>query len=163
MEKRHKALIPLSHHHHHGLVIAHKLLEVEEKEGRWSKEQVWQDAKAFWENGGDAHFHEEESILYPTFSQYYSIENVPEISEGLLEHVKIRGMFSQLIHKEKEDIAFMHELGNLLKTHIQTEERIIFPLIQEKVPEKALMKISSHFSAHDEFLKTEGNNGSRLV
>ncbi|WEG13803.1 hemerythrin domain-containing protein [Pullulanibacillus sp. KACC 23026] len=156
MEKRHKALIPLSHHHHHGLVIALKLQEVVESGGRWPKEQVFQDAKLFWESGGEEHFREEENVLYPTFSKYASIESLPEMAEALLEHIKMRGLFSQLIHHEVSDeLSLMHELGALLKKHIQSEERIIFPLIQEKVPENVLLDISLKFSPHDEFLKDE--------
>ncbi|GGH75686.1 hemerythrin-like domain-containing protein [Pullulanibacillus pueri] len=151
MKRRHEALIPLSHHHYHGLVIALKLQNASKEKGRWTLEEIKQDTQRFWENGGAAHFREEEEVLYPTFSRYSRIEELPEMSQILLEHVQLRAMFSQLInHEGQEDIPLMHAVGTLLKKHIRTEERVIFPLIQESVPEDVLKRISSHFSAHEE-------------
>ena len=151
MKKRHVSLIPLSHHHHHGLVVALKLQNARLENGRWSIEEIRKDAKAFWENGGNDHFREEEEVLFPAFSMFCDIEKVPEIAQALLEHVKIRAMFRQLIDgKVKNEIDFMHELGHLFNHHIRMEERIIFPLIEEEVPDDILREIGVHFDAHEE-------------
>ena len=35
----------------------------------------------------------------------------------------------------------MNELGELLETHIRKEERIIFPMIEEALPEEKLQEL----------------------
>ncbi|GGE44165.1 hypothetical protein GCM10011391_23700 [Pullulanibacillus camelliae] len=151
--KRHQALIPLSHHHHHGLFLALKLKNAREAKGRWTIEDIYEDAKLFWENGGEDHFREEEEVLFPELAKYKPIEECPEVKEALIEHVKIRALFSQLINDEiaKTDLeAHMHQLGDCLNQHIRREERLIFPLIEQTIPDGTLQTVAHHFHSYED-------------
>src|SRR5699024_1194057 len=142
--KRNEALYPLSHHHTNALFIALKLKQAGTKKSRLSLEEVKKDAVSFFEPGGKKHFREEEEVLLTAYAQYASIDR-SEIQEMLLEHVKIRAKFDTLNKSDTIDVSFMHDLGNLLESHIRKEERIIFPMIEKAVPEEKLRELASHF------------------
>lgn len=130
-----------------GLHTALKLKRAGTKESRISMEEILQDAKNFWEPGGQEHFREEEEILLPTYAEYAKIDQ-PEIVEMLLEHVSIRSGMNRLL-KNELNIEEMHELGNLLEKHIRKEERIIFPMIEKALPEEKLKEIETYLHEHD--------------
>ena len=147
--KRHEALHPLSHHHTQALFIALKLKQVGTEKSKFSIGEVKQDVQDFWETEGNEHFREEEEILLTAFAQYASIER-PEIEEMLLEHVKIRAQMDTLLQKEEIDISLMNDLGVLLESHIRKEERIIFPMIEEALPEEKLQELKFYLHINNE-------------
>lgn len=143
--KRHKALYPLSHHHHHGLVIAHRLMKAGTEESKFSNDELKQKLQEFWDSGGNEHFREEEELLLPVYAKYESLDR-PEIVENLLEHVQIRSMVRQVLEQSTISESLMRELGTLLETHIRKEERVIFPFIEQALPEEELLKLGSEFT-----------------
>ena len=147
--KRHEALHPLSHHHTQALFIALKLRQAGTEKSRFTIEEVKQDVQDFWKPEGNEHFREEEEILLTAFAQYASIER-PEIEEMLLEHVKIRAQMDTLLQSEAIDISLMNDLGVLLESHIRKEERIIFPMIEEALPEEKLQELGSYLHINNE-------------
>jgi len=138
--KRHDALIPLSHHHHHALVEAVKLKRAGTAKSKFTPEEIVQSLQAFWYPGGNKHFREEEEILLPAFARFQSVDR-PEIIENLLEHVQIRSLVQQVIHVKDDPVPLMHKLGDMLDSHIRKEERIIFPMIEDALPEEVLAEI----------------------
>src|SRR5690625_7229111 len=112
-------------------------------------EEVKQEVQNFWEPEGNEHFREEEEILLTAFAQHASIER-PEIEEMLLEHVKIRAQMDTLLQKEEIDISLMNDLGVLLESHICKEERIIFPMIEEALPEEKLQELKFYLHINNE-------------
>ncbi|MGV3489467.1 MAG: hemerythrin domain-containing protein [Tuberibacillus sp.] len=147
--KRHKALYPLSHHHHHALVAALKLKRAGTEKSQLTPEQIVKDVEDFWANGGNDHFREEEEILLPAFAQFAEIER-PEITDNLLEHVKIRSLVDQVIKTKPASIELMHQLGEMLEAHVRKEERVIFPMIEEALPEEKLMALAPYFHMNAE-------------
>lgn len=145
--KRHESLQPLSRHHMIGLHTALKLKRTGTEESRISMEEILEDAKSFWKQGGGEHFREEEEILLPTYAEYADI-NQPVIVELLIEHVKIRSQMNRLLKKELS-IQEIQELGVLLEEHIRKEERIIFPMIEKALPEEKLKEIEPYLHEHD--------------
>lgn len=143
--KRHKSLHPLSHHHHHGLVMAHRLMKAGTEESKFTNEALKQKLQEFWESGGNDHFREEEELLLPVYAKYESLDR-PEIVENLLEHVLIRSMVRQVLEQPTISEPLMHELGTLLEAHIRKEERVIFPFIEKALPEEELLKLGSEFT-----------------
>ena len=141
--KRHEALVSLSHHHHHALVAALKLNRVGTDKSQLTPEEVIRDVKSFWENGGNEHFREEEEIVLPAFAQYADI-NRPEIAENLIEHVMIRSLFDQVIKMTPPSIELMNKLGKLLESHVRKEERVIFPMVEEALPEEKLYELEPY-------------------
>jgi hemerythrin-like domain-containing protein len=143
--KRHAAMSPLSRHHHHALVIALKINKTF-KEADVSRETVLglkEEVVRFWENGGQAHFREEEEILLPAYSRYSDIHH-DEIIAMLLEHVTIRGLASA-IREQEEPAAPLRQLSGLLERHVRREERVIFPMIEKALPEHELEKLAPYF------------------
>lgn len=144
MRRRHDALHPLTHHHHHALVAALKLKRAGTDKSQLSPEEVKEALQSFWEPGGQEHFREEEEILLPMYARYSRLGH-PEITEMLLEHVKIRSLVGEILENGGPLAERMNELGHLLEQHVRREERVIFPMIEEALPEEALQAISPYF------------------
>jgi len=147
--KRHEALIPLSHHHHHALVEVVKLKRAGTAESKFTIEEIKASLRAFWYPGGNAHFREEEEILLPAFAKFETVDR-PEIIENLLEHVKIRSLVSHVLETDGDPVPLMHELGKMLDAHIRKEERIIFPMIEDALSEETLQGLAPYFHGHGE-------------
>jgi hemerythrin-like domain-containing protein len=141
--KRHESLYPLSHHHHHALFLALKLKKIGTEKSELTVSELKNELKYFWEKNGNKHFQDEEEILLPTFATYTSIEK-PEIIEMLLEHVMIRSHIHQILTSENDEVELMNDLGILLDNHIRKEERVIFPMIEEALPEDELTKLKPY-------------------
>ncbi|MGY4689142.1 hemerythrin domain-containing protein [Salibacterium sp. K-3] len=139
--KRHKSLYSLSHHHHEGLFLALNLRRVETEKARYSMEQVAADVKNFWISGGKQHFREEEEILLPAYAEYESVD-LPEIKTMLTDHIRIRALMTSIIKSAEPSVDKMHQLGEILETHIRLEERVIFPYIEQTLPEEKLQELA---------------------
>lgn len=145
--KRHDALVPLSHHHHHALARALELKRVGTEQSMETPQEVVQKLRTFWENGGNAHFREEEEILWPAYAQHADVDR-EDIKENLLEHVKIRALVAEVIGSGEPPIERMRELGELLEAHVRKEERQLFQMIQDTLPEDKLMELKPYFHAN---------------
>ncbi|WP_085991273.1 hemerythrin domain-containing protein [Oceanobacillus senegalensis] len=141
--KRHEALYPLSHHHHHTLFLALQLRRVGTDKGDTTVNELKNKLRNFWEKDGNQHFRDEEEILLPIYAQYESIQQ-PEITELLLEHVTVRSLVHQILTSNENEVSLMNKLGELLNTHIRKEERIVFPMIEEALPEHELQKLKPY-------------------
>ncbi|SDH47024.1 hemerythrin domain-containing protein [Alteribacillus bidgolensis] len=146
---RHEALYPLSHHHHRALFVAMNLKRAGTEKSRYSLEETIEDAASFWDPCGIKHFRDEEEVLLPAFSQYASIKR-NEIKEMLIEHVEIRALFDLLLKKEDASAALLNQLGVKLEAHVRNEERVIFPMIEQALPEEKLQQLSSYFHGRRE-------------
>lgn len=140
--KRHEVLKPLSRHHMIGLHLALKLKRAGTKESRWTVKQILQDAEQFWKPDGLRHFREEEEFLLPAYAEVGDIEH-PLIKLMLEEHEKIRASM-ELLLKQSMAILEMRELGHLLEEHIRREEREIFPMIEQALPEDKLQQLAPY-------------------
>jgi hemerythrin-like domain-containing protein len=143
MARRHDALIPLTHDHHHALVQASALIAASEADepARVETGRAFLD---FYRRDPLLHFHEEEEVLFPRLLE--SVDSIPEaLINVLVDHVRIHGMVTRLkTAVEQGDVGSnqLRELGEQLRAHIRVEERELFPLIERSVPEEALRDIS---------------------
>lgn len=142
--KRHPGLHPLSHHHHHALAAAKRLKMAGVQHKGYYPEDVREHLASFWEKGGQEHFREEEEILLPVYAQYTS-PNHPVIVEMLLEHVQIRSLIRQILEQASPSVELMEQLGHLLEEHVRKEERVVFPLLEQAIPDDVLMSLESSF------------------
>lgn len=142
--KRHESLYPLSHHHHHALFMALNLKQAGTDKSKQTLEELKMELAKFWKQGGQEHFREEEEILLPVYAQFTDIEKQPEVVKMLVEHVQIRARILQITSTESPEAELFRDLGQLLDTHIRTEERVIFPMIEKAVPEEKLMDLSAY-------------------
>ncbi|MEO6939918.1 MAG: hemerythrin domain-containing protein [Candidatus Kapaibacterium sp.] len=134
---RHAALVPLSHDHHHALLLALRL----KKSGPVSKHDVWPTgllahAKATVEmiqRELYPHFMLEEQILFP---EARSIPNANILIDQLLaEHAKMRNGKGEILaladKSATEELSIkLVEFGTLLEQHIRREERELFPVLE---------------------------------
>lgn len=143
--KRHEALKPLSRHHMSALHLALKLRRIGTDESDQTPEQLRKEVASFWIPDGQAHFREEQEILLTTFAKHADIQR-PEIQDMLIEHVQIWALMDQITATENIDLNMMHELGVLLDGHVRKEERIIFPMIEQALPESILQEMAPYLA-----------------
>lgn len=131
--KRHPALVPLSHDHHHTLVRARELREAASGEEPARREAAARFLRHF---GLDVvrHFREEEELVFPLLPL-----QPPELDRVLVQHQRIRALAGRL--RGEPEGRLLEELGTLLEEHIRLEERFVFELVQERVPEAELAAI----------------------
>ncbi len=129
--KRHKSIIPLSHDHYHGLMLAQLI-----KKGAPKYESLPTDligkakhVKVSWEKDLKPHFENEEQILFP-FVKGKNSEIDILIDEVLAEHVKIKLLVDELDSTDNLE-STLDKLGVLLEKHIRKEERVLFAKIQD--------------------------------
>lgn len=124
--KRHPALIPLSHDHHHALVEARRLRDAAGGEG--NPEAVAVAFADFFAAVSVPHFREEEEMLFPLVAG--AEEARPLVMEALLDHQRLHALVAQL-PRSADVRASMREIGELLEAHVRREERELFPLIEQ--------------------------------
>ncbi len=137
--KRHPALVPLSHDHHHGLVEARRLRRTA---GTPESAAVAAAFVRFFAEEAVGHFREEEELLFPLLVDLDEAREL--LVQALLEHQRLHALtarLQQIVAAGGEIDGVMRELGELLEAHVRLEERRLFPLIErlfEDVPELQL-------------------------
>jgi len=141
--KRHPALIPLTHDHHHGLKHARRL-KLASKQDEAEQKQSAQEFLAFFRNEAVIHFREEEELLFPAILEHDSAAE--EVVGGLLmDHVRMHGFAARLERQSMSGSVSadtMTEAGTLLERHIRIEENKLFPSAQEIIPEDELQTLA---------------------
>jgi hemerythrin len=132
--KRHPALVPLSHDHHHELVRARSLRRAAgaDAEGRLAAARPFLD---FFARETLRHFRDEEEALFPLLGLEH-----PDIVRALREHNEIHGEVRTLRALEaggEVPPEALERLGSLVEAHVRWEERELFELVQREVaPER---------------------------
>lgn len=135
--RRSEGLAELSREHHHALAQAMAL----KRAGDATAASVWQGFLAFWNDEGNEHFVEEEGILLPAYARAADPAH-PVVSRTLLEHVLIRAKVAEIGEMSPPPVTELARLGNWLDTHVRLEERVLFPLIEDALPEAALRSLA---------------------
>lgn len=136
--RRHSALVPLSHDHQHGLVVARRMARAgSESECRRAADDFVQ----FVEGGGSDHFREEEEIIFPLLAAYLD-EPSELLDRALVEHGRLRAAAVRFGwgHGTVDGKA-VAAVARLLEAHIRCEEREIFPLVERIVPGDVLTAV----------------------
>lgn len=158
--RRHSALMPLSDDHHQGLVQARQLSLAGTLEARLSPAEAAAAFLRFWtEEGGEEHFRIEEEVLLPAYQR--QIRSLAEtgshhttglptpVMQVLAEHVYIRGLAAELADSfpARTNLDLLHTLGAALHDHIRLEERTVFPLIEQSLPESVLTGLAERLKS----------------
>jgi hemerythrin-like domain-containing protein len=136
--KRHPALRELSSDHHQGLVHARRLVKAADT-GQ-DVEQTARDFLAFWREHTTRHFREEEEVLLPAYARYADPSD-PAAVRVLVDHVHIRRHTADLdrqLAEGKPSAGTMRQIGEMLRAHIRHEEDVLFPMIEQALPEPEL-------------------------
>lgn len=139
--KRHSSLLSLSREHHGALILARLL-----QKGAPAYKGLPQDLSGKARYAQDQyrteladHFSAEEQTV---LEQVSGVD--PEIdvlaAEIYAEHKKLREAF-EAIGASNDLEEDLHNLGAALEAHIRKEERVLFPLIQDRCDEKVLERI----------------------
>jgi hypothetical protein len=141
--KRHPALIPLSHDHHHGLVMALRL----KKGGPASPNDNWpsdpekqiDSLLAFARNELLPHFELEEKQLLGCTTGCEELE-----ARVWQDHRDLRMMIDDLAANPTDQAAgLLRELGARLEAHIRFEEREYFPKLQELLGDDGMARLAT--------------------
>jgi Hemerythrin HHE cation binding domain len=82
--------------------------------------------------------------LFPVLLDHV-VEPPEELTQVLLEHVRIHGMVARLraaVAAGAPDGYVLRELGETLRAHVRLEENKLFPLIESAVPQADLGALS---------------------
>ena len=140
--KRDQALVPLSHDHHHALVIA-MLLRRASDENAAGTSHAFLD---FWKSDCSDHFRVEEEELYPVFAAGQGADN-PLLLQALDDHAQIRAIAASLEAGDQAGGEELNRLGEILATHVRLEEREIFPLVEQALPADELAALGERIGA----------------
>lgn len=141
-KKRHESLIPLSHQHHHGLVMSRRLQQElpQQRQDQPAVARLAQAVVEFFDRDLVPHFAAEEEALFPRMEQYGGALTI--ITELLQEHRRIRSLVECLRQSEPGTHAeTLRAFGDLLREHIRKEERVLFPLCEATMPASALSRL----------------------
>jgi hemerythrin-like domain-containing protein len=141
--KRHPALIPLSRDHHDGLVQAVRLRRAAANGDASARLAAAREFVEFFRNEERLHLRDEEEELFPLFLRYVQSQPAP-FREARIQHVQLEGFARKLEIAVAAGIADREALaaaGELLDAHIRLEERLLFPLIEELVPDDELRSL----------------------
>jgi iron-sulfur cluster repair protein YtfE (RIC family) len=131
--KRSDALKALSRQHHQGLVVAMRLKRATTDTALEAREAFLE----FWTSEGRDHFRAEEEVLLPAFARHAPPDH-EAVVRVLVEHVDLRRRSAQLAEDGDPTPEELRELGERLEGHIRHEERVLFRLIEEALPEGEL-------------------------
>ena len=132
--KRHPALVPLSHDHHQTLVRARELRRAAADGDDAELERVAGRFRRAFAGEVTRHFRDEEELLFPLLGE---LDPPPEpLVRAATQHATIRALVQRLPGRPAAA-----ELGRLLEEHVRLEERELFELIQQTVPEERLAEL----------------------
>lgn len=140
--KRHPALIPLSRDHHNGLVQAVRLRRAAAG-GDASARLAAREFGEFFRNEERVHLRDEEEELFPLLLRHVPSQPAP-LREARVQHVQLQGFARKLeiaVAAGSVDRETLDAAGELLDAHIRLEERQLFPLIEELVPDDELRRL----------------------
>ena len=132
--KRHEALAQLSRDHHQALFQAQRLRRATDEDAA----EVTAGFLEFWRSVGHLHFRAEEEVLLPAYAAYAEASD-EAVVRVLVDHTLIRRDADAL---EAAGLDRVHELGDRLEAHVRHEERVLFPLIEQALPDDELARVA---------------------
>lgn len=140
--KRVKQLVPLSHEHHHGLVMAQNALRLKPDASAEQVESAWQAMKHYLQGQARHHFFIEERYLLEPLSRMALEEHL--ITSIYNDHECFREFAEQPVGQE---LAQLQTVARRLKAHIKQEEQQLFTIAQDAL---SAQQLEALFLAHQE-------------
>ncbi len=144
MTRRHDSLIPLSHDHHHTLAQARRLEEGASFTDLNERRRAADDFVNFYLGRVLRHFHEEEELFFAPLVDHEEArdEVMKAVAEHLRIHARARGLRGGRGDGEA-DPETMGALSKLLTTHIRSEEKNVFPLVERLLTSEELSDLGT--------------------
>ena len=160
--QRHPGLVPLSREHHHGLVMAERLVLGRSTNPRadWPADRTAQARRLidFFETDLRPHFEAEEAHVFPVAAR--AVAAGDRLVRRLVDdHQAMRGMVRALAAAGDApgppDPASLADLdarlrafGDRLRRHIRVEERELFERMQAECSPETLRELEARLAAH---------------
>ncbi len=138
--KRSDELTPLSHDHHQALFVAMSLRRAD------VVEEAATALMGYWNEHGRRHFEIEEGILLPGWLAADENADLEAAARVAREHLEIRAAV-RLVDSGQAGLDDLHRLGEQLNDHVRFEERVLFPLIEQRVAADELARIGAEIEA----------------
>ena len=156
--KRHPGLVPLSREHHHGLVMAERLVLGRSTNPRadWPADRAEQSARLidFFQTNLGPHFDAEEAHVFPVAAR--DVTDGDRLVRALIDdHEAMREMVSALAAGEAGPAARadldgrLRAFGERLRRHIRIEERELFERMQAECSPETLREIETRLTEHE--------------
>ena len=144
MTRRHDSLIPLTHDHHHTLAQARRLEEGASLTDLSERRRAADDFVNFYLGRILRHFHEEEELFFAPLVDHEEARD--EVMEAVAEHLQIHGLARVLrrgLVDGEADPETMRALSKLLTTHVRSEEKNVFPLVERFLTSEELTDLAT--------------------
>ena len=137
--KRNINILKLSKEHHFSLLFCWKIRQGLKREV--AKERIVKYAQYFRDHHLDAHFREEETILFAPLKDRW-------VQKAIEDHKQIRHQLEELAGII-EDNAYQQltKLANLVDDHVRYEERELFPHLEKTLSDEQLEAIGKKLDA----------------
>ena len=146
--KRIEQLQPLSREHHQSLLLAQKAIQVSKAGNTDLISELCQKIVNEYPDVWMVHFQIEEDSIFQLFDVHsndtgnklrQNEEEVTNLCEQLKqEHLTMNAYYEQM---KSGDYTVLEQFGELLKQHTRTEERQLFPLLDELLTAEELDKV----------------------
>ena len=161
--KRHPGLVPLSRDHHHGLVMAERLVLGRSTNPRadWPSDRAEQAARLldFFETDLAPHFDAEEAHVFPVAARDL-VDGDGLVQRLVDDHEAMRSMVHELGAGAAEAAGAgptsprdlddrLRAFGKRLRRHIRIEERELFERMQAECPAETLREIETRLTEHE--------------
>ena len=161
--KRHPGLVPLSRDHHHGLVMAERLVlgRSTNPHADWPADRAGQAERLleFFETDLRPHFEAEEAHVFPPAAR--DVANGHSLVQALVDdHEAMREMIGALVaggadagHAGPRSLPDLDDrlrtFGERLRRHIRIEERELFERMQAECTAETLRDIETRLGEHE--------------
>ena len=144
MARRHEALVPLTHDHHHTLAQARRLLDVAKMTDETERRNLANDFVNFYFGRAIRHFHEEEELFFAPLVDHPEVRELilSAVSDHLRLHALVRTIKRQLSDGDAEG-EVLEQISRMLTEHVRFEEQELFPLVERLVPEEDLQDLAT--------------------
>jgi hemerythrin-like domain-containing protein len=144
MTRRHDALVPLTHDHHHTLAQARRLLDVSKMSDETQRRNLANDFVNFYFGRALRHFHEEEELFFAPVVDHPEARDLVAraVSDHLRLHALVRTVKRQLSSGDA-DGEVLRQISKMLTEHVRFEEQELFPLIERLIPEDELKDLAT--------------------
>jgi hemerythrin-like domain-containing protein len=144
MPRRHDALVPLTHDHHHTLAQARRLLDVSKMTDETERRNLANDFVNFYFGRALRHFHEEEELFFAPLVDHPEARDLVAraVSDHLRLHSLVRTVKRQLSSGDA-DGEVLRQISKMLTEHVRFEEQELFPLVERLIPDDELTDLAT--------------------
>ena len=142
MTRRHKALVPLTHDHHHALAQARRLRELRVDAAGVGR--AADDFVNFYLGRARHHFREEDELFFAPVVDDDRAGTL--VTRAVREHLRLHGQVRTLRRQLSSgdiDVRLLGSIADLLTSHVRFEEQELFPLIESLIPEDDLIELAT--------------------